>query len=63
MLYTAQLWPARMQDINEVFSDHGPLANAVDAFRVREGQIEPKVVKQAIADLGINPDKPNPAVS
>ena len=30
---------------------------------VREGQIEPKVVKQAIADLGINPDKPNPAIS
>jgi pyruvate dehydrogenase E1 component len=30
---------------------------------MREGQIEPKVVKQAIKDLGINPDKPNPAVS
>jgi pyruvate dehydrogenase E1 component len=30
---------------------------------MRDGQIEAKVVKQAITDLGINPDKPNPAVS
>jgi pyruvate dehydrogenase E1 component len=30
---------------------------------LKEGQIDAKVVAQAIADLGINPDKPNPAVS
>ena len=30
---------------------------------LKEGQIEAKVVAQAIKDLGINPDKPNPAVS
>ena len=27
---------------------------------LKEGQIEAKVVAQAIKDLGINPDKPNP---
>ena len=30
---------------------------------MRDGQIDAKVVKQAITDLGINPDKPNPAIS
>jgi pyruvate dehydrogenase E1 component len=30
---------------------------------LKEGQIDAKVVHQAIKDLGINPDKPNPAVS
>jgi len=30
---------------------------------LKEGQIDAKVVQQAIKDLGINPDKPNPAVS
>ena len=30
---------------------------------LKEGQIDAKVVEQAIKDLGINPDKPNPAVS
>ena len=30
---------------------------------LKEGQIDAKVVAQAIKDLGINPDKPNPAVS
>jgi pyruvate dehydrogenase E1 component len=30
---------------------------------LKEGQIDSKVVAQAIKDLGINPDKPNPAVS
>jgi pyruvate dehydrogenase E1 component len=29
----------------------------------REGQLDAKVVAQAIKDLGVNPDKPNPAVS
>ena len=29
----------------------------------KDGQIEAKVVAQAIKDLGVNPDKPNPAVS
>jgi pyruvate dehydrogenase E1 component len=30
---------------------------------LKEGQIDAKVVAQAIKDLGINPDKPNPAAS
>jgi pyruvate dehydrogenase E1 component len=30
---------------------------------LKDGQIDAKVVQQAIKDLGINPDKPNPAVS
>jgi pyruvate dehydrogenase E1 component len=30
---------------------------------LKEGQIEAKVVAQAIKDLKVNPDKPNPAVS
>jgi pyruvate dehydrogenase E1 component len=30
---------------------------------LKEGQIDATVVEQAIKDLGINPDKPNPAVS
>jgi pyruvate dehydrogenase E1 component len=30
---------------------------------LKEGQIDAKVVQQAITDLGINPDKPNPATS
>ena len=30
---------------------------------LKEGQIDAKVVEQAIKDLGINPDKPSPAVS
>lgn len=29
-----------MQDLDSIFSDHGPLAQAVREFRVREGQIE-----------------------
>jgi len=29
----------------------------------REKQIEIKQVQQAIKDLGINPEKPNPAIS
>ncbi len=29
----------------------------------RDGAVDAKVVKKAITDLGINPDKPNPAVS
>jgi pyruvate dehydrogenase E1 component len=30
---------------------------------LKDGQIDAVVVQQAIKDLGINPDKPNPAVS
>jgi pyruvate dehydrogenase E1 component len=29
----------------------------------KEGQLDPSVVAQAIKDLGVHPDKPNPAVS
>jgi pyruvate dehydrogenase E1 component len=30
---------------------------------LREGEIERGVVDKAIADLGINPEKPNPVIS
>ena len=36
-----------MQDLIPIFSDHGPLAQAVDGFRVRQGQIE---MARAVAD-------------
>jgi pyruvate dehydrogenase E1 component len=39
------------------------VAVATLAELLKEGQIDAKVVAQAIKDLGINPDKPNPAVS
>jgi pyruvate dehydrogenase E1 component len=39
------------------------IAVATLAELLQDGQIEAKVVAQAIKDLGINPDKPNPAVS
>jgi hypothetical protein len=29
----------------------------------REKQIQPDVLQKAVKDLGINPDKPNPAIS
>jgi ATP-dependent DNA helicase DinG len=40
MLYTRRLWPAGMPDIEEIFSANGPLARAVQGFRVRDGQLE-----------------------
>ena len=30
---------------------------------MQEKQVEPSVVAKAIKDLGINPEKPNPAIS
>jgi pyruvate dehydrogenase E1 component len=39
------------------------VAVATLAELLKEGQIDAAVVQQAIKDLGINPDKPNPAVS
>ena len=39
------------------------VAVATLAELLKEGQIDAKVLAQAIKDLGINPDKPNPAVS
>ena len=36
-----------MQDLEPIFSDHGALAQAVDSFRVRQGQIE---MARAVAD-------------
>jgi pyruvate dehydrogenase E1 component len=39
------------------------VAVATLAELLKEGQIDAKVVQQAIKDLGLNPDKPNPAVS
>jgi pyruvate dehydrogenase E1 component len=52
---------AALRDFFEV--DARFVAVAALAELLKEGQIEAKVVAQAIKDLGINPDKPNPAVS
>ncbi len=40
MHYTQRLWRLVMQDIEAIFSDGGALAQTVQGFRVREGQIE-----------------------
>src|SRR5512132_2618236 len=43
-----------MQDLDSIFSDHGPLAQAVREFRVREGQIEmARAVAAAIESDGV----------
>jgi pyruvate dehydrogenase E1 component len=39
------------------------VAIATLAELLKEGQIDATVVAKAIKDLGVNPDKPNPAVS
>ena len=52
---------ATLRDFFEV--DARFVAGATLSELLKEGQIEAKVVAQAIKDLGINPDKPNPAVS
>jgi len=50
-----------LRDFFEVDAKHIVLAT-LHAL-AREKQIQPELVKQAVQDLGINPDKPNPAVS
>jgi pyruvate dehydrogenase E1 component len=52
---------ASLRDFFEVDAKHIVVAT-LDAL-ARDGKIEAKVVTQAIKDLGINPEKPNPALS
>ena len=52
---------ASLRDFFEV--DHRYVVVATLSALAREGQIEQSVVANAIRSLGINPDKPNPAVS
>ena len=50
-----------MRDFFEVDAKHVVLAT-LHAL-AREKQINPEVANKAIKDLGINPNKPNPAIS
>ncbi|HKD03612.1 MAG TPA: pyruvate dehydrogenase (acetyl-transferring), homodimeric type [Terriglobales bacterium] len=52
---------AALRDFFEVDAKHIVLAT-LHAL-ARERQIQPELVKQAVRDLGVNPDKPNPAIS
>jgi pyruvate dehydrogenase E1 component len=52
---------ASLRDFFEVDAKHIVIAT-LNALK-RDGAIEPKTVAQAIKDLGVNPEKPNPAVS
>jgi ATP-dependent DNA helicase DinG len=54
MHYTRRLWRFRMHDIEATFSANGPLAKAVQGFRVREGQVEmAAAVATAIRDNAV----------
>jgi pyruvate dehydrogenase E1 component len=50
-----------LRDFFEVDARHIVLATLGDL--ARDGKIEAPVAQKAIKDLGINPDKPNPAIS
>jgi pyruvate dehydrogenase E1 component len=50
-----------LRDFFEVDTKHIVLATLVDL--ARDGKIEASVVQKAVKDLGINPEKPNPAIS
>ena len=52
---------ASLRDFFEVDAKHIVLATL--SALAREGKIKADVVKKAIKDLGINPEKPNPAIS
>ena len=52
---------ASLRDLFEVDARFVSLATLAELQRER--QIDGKIVAQAIKDLGINADKPNPAVS
>ena len=52
---------AALRDFFEVDAKHIVLATLDDL--ARDGKIDVKVAQQAIKDLGINPEKPNPALS
>ena len=50
-----------LRDFFEVDAKHIVLATLVDL--ARDGKVEAGVPQKAVKDLGINPDKPNPAIS
>jgi pyruvate dehydrogenase E1 component len=52
---------ASLRDFFEVDAKH--IAQATLAELAREGKIEAAAARKAIKDLGINPDKPNPATT
>jgi pyruvate dehydrogenase E1 component len=52
---------AALRDFFEVDAKH--IAVSALAALARDGSIDAAVVKKAIEDLGVNPDKPNPAIS
>jgi pyruvate dehydrogenase E1 component len=52
---------ASLRDFFEVDAKH--IVVATLHALAREKKIEPKIVQQAIKELGINPEKANPAVS
>jgi pyruvate dehydrogenase E1 component len=52
---------AALRDFFEVDAKHIVLAT-LNAL-ARDRQIQPDVLQKALKDLGINPDKPNPAIS
>jgi pyruvate dehydrogenase E1 component len=52
---------AALRDFFEVDAKHIVLAT-LNAL-ARDKQIQPDVLQKALKDLGINPDKPNPAIS
>ena len=52
---------ASLRDFFEVDAKHIALATLVDLARA--GSIDASVPQKAIAELGINPEKPNPAIS
>ena len=52
---------AALRDFFEVDAKHIVLATL--SALARENQIKVEIVQQAVKDLGINPEKPNPAIS
>jgi pyruvate dehydrogenase E1 component len=52
---------ASLRDFFEVDAKHIVLATLTDL--VHDGKVEASVAQKAVKDLGINPDKPNPAIS
>jgi len=50
-----------LRDFFEVDAKHIVLATLVDL--AHDGKVEAGVPRKAVKDLGINPDKPNPAIS
>ena len=52
---------AALRDFFEV--DHRYIVVATLGALAREGRIDPRAVREAIASFGINPEKPDPAVS